>query len=66
LSFASTRLHLNVSPFTYILPFLLLALRPGMGFLSLFAKYLLIAPSSSSLPSRPLCLIDAGLRALLN
>ena len=48
------------------LPFLLLALLPGMGFLSLFAKYLLITPSPSSLPPRPLCLTEAGLGALLS
>src|SRR6218665_3295050 len=47
--------------------FLLLALRPGMGFLSLSAKHPLIAPSPSSLPSRPLCLTEAdGLGALLS
>jgi len=33
--------------------------RPAMGFLSLFPKYLLITPSPSSLPSRPLCLTEA-------
>src|SRR6218665_3206036 len=42
-------------------PFLLLALRHGMGFLSLFAKYLSATPSSFSLLSRPSCLTEAGL-----
>ena len=41
-------------------PSLLLALRPEMGFLPLFAKYLLITPSLSSLPSRLFCLTAAG------
>src|SRR6218665_1953516 len=53
-------------PLGHAVPFLLLALRPGRGFLSLFAKYLLITPSPSSLPSRPLCLTKAGLGALLS
>src|SRR6218665_3436550 len=48
------------------MPFLLLALRPGMGFLSLTAKYPMIAPSPSSLPSRTLCLTKAELGALLS
>src|SRR6218665_411362 len=48
------------------LPFLLLARQPGMGFLPIFAKYKLISPSLSSLPSRPFCLTEAGLGALLS
>src|SRR6218665_1702967 len=46
--------------------FQLLALRPGMGFLSHSAKYPLIAPSPTFLPSRPLCLTEAGLGTLLS
>src|SRR6218665_236866 len=53
-------------PLGCAMPFLLLALQPGMGFLSLSARYWLIAPSPSSLPSRPLCLTEAGLGALLS
>ena len=53
-------------PLGSAVPFLLLALRHGMGFLSLSAKHPLIAPSPSSLPSRPLCLTEAGLGALLS
>src|SRR6218665_1670956 len=53
-------------PLSSTVPFLLLALRPGMGFPSFSAKYPLIAPSPSSLPSRPLCLTEAGLGALLS
>src|SRR6218665_335755 len=45
--------------------FLLLALRPGMGFLPLFYRYLWITPPPSPLPSRLLCLTVAGLGVLL-
>ena len=38
----------------------------ALGFLLLFTKYPLIASSFSSLPSRPLCLTEAGLGALLS
>src|SRR6218665_630128 len=40
---------------------LTLAPQPGTGFLSLFGKCMLITPSHSSLPTRPLCLTEAGL-----
>jgi len=53
-------------PLDSAVPFLFLAPRPGMGFLSLSVKCPLVAPSPSSLPSKPLCLTEAGLGALLS
>src|SRR6218665_647569 len=47
-------------------PSLLLALRPGMGFLPHFIMHLLVTSSLSSIPSRPFCLNEASLRALLS
>src|SRR6218665_2398077 len=47
-------------------PSLSLALRPEMGFLPHFIMHLLVTSSLSSIPSRPFCLTEAGLRALLS
>src|SRR6218665_3023920 len=47
-------------------PSLSLALRPEMGVLPHFIMHLLVTSSLSSIPSRPFCLTEAGLRALLS
>src|SRR6218665_44311 len=60
-------IQLNIPRCNAIMPSLNipLALRPGMGLLPHFVKYPMVTSPLFSLPSRPFCLTEAGLGALL-